>query len=124
MGDEDIPLTEYELYARRFQPPPNAPRAWARLARDSGMRDMVMPTEHHEGFCQFDSKLTDYCGASEGPRECGRKADHQRQQPNGHGRPVAELREAEGGFVDHQRGDLGCGSRPALRQDKKPGQRP
>ena len=67
MGDEDIPLHEYEQYARDFQPQPNAVRSWARLARESGMRYMVMTTKHHEGFCLFDSRLTDYCAPRQGP---------------------------------------------------------
>lgn len=67
MGDEDIPVREYEAYARQFQPRPNAARTWARLARESGMKYMVMTTKHHEGFCLFDSKLTDYCAPRQGP---------------------------------------------------------
>jgi len=67
MGDEDIPVSEYERYARQFQPQPNAARAWARLASESGMKYMVMTTKHHEGFCLFDSKLTDYCAPRQGP---------------------------------------------------------
>jgi alpha-L-fucosidase len=67
MGDEDIPLPEYEQLARQFQPPPNVARNWARLAREAGMRYMVMTAKHHEGFCLFDSKLTDYCAPKQGP---------------------------------------------------------
>jgi alpha-L-fucosidase len=67
MGDEDIPLAEYEQLAKQFQPIPGAARAWARLAREAGMRYMVMTTKHHEGFCLFDSKLTDYCATRQGP---------------------------------------------------------
>ena len=67
MGDEDIPLAEYEKLATQFRPPANAARAWARLAREAGMRYMVMTTKHHEGFCLFDSKLTDYCATRQGP---------------------------------------------------------
>ncbi len=67
MGDEDIPLVDYERLAKQFQPPVGAPRAWARLAREAGMRYVVMTTKHHEGFCLFDSKLTDYCAPKQGP---------------------------------------------------------
>src|SRR5215471_15143829 len=67
MGDEDIPLTEYEPLAARFRPSPGAAREWARLARASGMRYMVLTTKHHEGFCLFDSKLTDYCAPKRSP---------------------------------------------------------
>ena len=47
MGDEDIPVREYEALARQFQPRANAARDWARLARASGMRYMVMTAKHH-----------------------------------------------------------------------------
>jgi len=66
MGDEDIPLGEYEKLTEQFRPPPDAARAWAKLAREAGMRYMVMTTKHHEGFCLFDSKLTDYCASKRG----------------------------------------------------------
>src|SRR5215467_11755441 len=61
MGDEDIPLQEYEQLAMQFRPLPNMAQRWARAARAAGMRYMVMTAKHHEGFCLFDSKLTDYC---------------------------------------------------------------
>ena len=67
MGDEDIPLEEYEKLGRQFQPPPNVARTWARLARESGMRYLVMTAKHHEGFCLFNSKLTSYCAPQLGP---------------------------------------------------------
>src|SRR5947209_204716 len=44
-----------------LHPKPNAARNWARLARQAGQKYMVMTTKHHEGFCNFDTKLTDYC---------------------------------------------------------------
>jgi alpha-L-fucosidase len=66
MGDEDIPLREYERLAGQFQPPTNAARKWARLARESGMKYMVLTTKHHEGFCLFNSTLTDYCAPKQG----------------------------------------------------------
>ena len=61
MENEGIPVSEYELLAKRFQPKPNAARAWARLAKDAGQKYMVMTTKHHEGFCNFDTQLTNYC---------------------------------------------------------------
>jgi alpha-L-fucosidase len=67
MGDEDIPVREYEGLAQQFQPKPNAARDWARLARVAGMRYMVMTTKHHEGFCLFESNLTGYCAPRLGP---------------------------------------------------------
>jgi alpha-L-fucosidase len=67
METEGIPVAEYEQLATRFKPKPNAARDWARLARQAGQKYMVMTTKHHEGFCQFDSKLTNYCAPKQGP---------------------------------------------------------
>jgi alpha-L-fucosidase len=61
MEEEGIPVPEYGQLARRFNPTPNAARAWAKLARQAGQKYMVMTTKHHEGFCNFDTKLTNYC---------------------------------------------------------------
>src|ERR1700704_6610978 len=61
MEMEGIPATEYQEIAKRFKPKPNAAREWAKLARHAGQKYMVMTTKHHEGFCNFDTKLTDYC---------------------------------------------------------------
>lgn len=61
MEIEGIPIPQYELLARHFTPRPNAAREWAALARRAGQKYMVMTTKHHEGFCMFDSQLTDYC---------------------------------------------------------------
>jgi alpha-L-fucosidase len=66
MGDEDIPLAEYEKLAAQFHPQPEAAHTWTRLARESGMRYTVMTTKHHEGFCLFDTKLTTYCAPQQG----------------------------------------------------------
>jgi alpha-L-fucosidase len=67
MEDEGIPVAEYEQLATRFKPKPNAARDWARLAKQAGQKYMVMTTKHHEGFCQFATKLTDYCAPKQGP---------------------------------------------------------
>jgi alpha-L-fucosidase len=69
MEVEGIPVAQYELLARHFVPKPHAARAWAQLAKQAGQKYMVMTSKHHEGFCLFDSKLTNYCA----PRQaCGR----------------------------------------------------
>ncbi len=67
MEDEAIPVAEYEQLAKRFKPKPNAARDWARLAKQAGQKYMVMTTKHHEGFCNFDTKLTNYCASKQGP---------------------------------------------------------
>jgi alpha-L-fucosidase len=69
MEEEGIPIAEYQLLANRFTPPPNAARAWARLAKQAGQKYMVMTTKHHEGFCHFNTRYTDYCAPKQA---CGR----------------------------------------------------
>ncbi len=67
MEKEGIPVREYEQLAKRFNPKPNAARAWAKLAKQAGQKYMVMTSKHHEGFCNFSSKLTSYCAPKQGP---------------------------------------------------------
>ncbi|CAN7550921.1 alpha-L-fucosidase [Paenibacillus sp. LjRoot56] len=47
-------------YFKRFDPDLYDPELWAQLASDAGMKYFVATTKHHEGFCLWDSKLTDY----------------------------------------------------------------
>src|SRR5664279_1182620 len=61
LEQEAIPIPEYETLAKRFTPQPGVARQWARLAKRAGQKYMVLTTKHHEGFCLFDSKLTEYC---------------------------------------------------------------
>jgi alpha-L-fucosidase len=67
MAEEGIPVAEYEQLAKQFKPQPNAARAWAKLAKQAGQKYMVMTTKHHEGFCNFDTKLTNYCAPKQAP---------------------------------------------------------
>lgn len=67
MEVEGVPIPQYELLAKNFKPRPNAARDWARLAKRAGQKYMVMTTKHHEGFCHWDTKLTDYCSPKQGP---------------------------------------------------------
>jgi alpha-L-fucosidase len=64
---EGIPIPQYEILAKHFKPKPNAARDWARLAKAAGQKYMVMTSKHHEGFCHWDTKLTDYCAPKQGP---------------------------------------------------------
>ncbi len=60
MNRERIPLAEYEKLAAKFTAENFDPRSYARLAREAGMKYVIMTTKHHEGFCLFDTALTDY----------------------------------------------------------------
>ncbi|HXM57939.1 MAG TPA: alpha-L-fucosidase [Candidatus Dormibacteraeota bacterium] len=50
----------YQRYFTHFFPDLFDPAAWAREARLAGMRYFVVTTKHHDGFCLWDSDLTDY----------------------------------------------------------------
>lgn len=50
----------YDRYFQHFYPDRFDPAAWAAAARQAGMRYMAVTTKHHEGFCLWDSALTDY----------------------------------------------------------------
>lgn len=60
MNTERIAPEAYRKYFERFDPDLFAPREWARAAKAAGMRYVVVTTKHHEGFCLWDSKFTDY----------------------------------------------------------------
>jgi alpha-L-fucosidase len=51
---------EYVLLYKRFNPTQYDPKSWVELAKQAGQRYMVITTKHHDGFCMFDSALTDY----------------------------------------------------------------
>ncbi|NQT92974.1 MAG: alpha-L-fucosidase, partial [Lentisphaerae bacterium] len=51
---------EYQKYFDHFDPDLYDPRKWARAAKQAGMKYFVITTKHHDGFCLWDSKLTDY----------------------------------------------------------------
>ena len=50
----------YDNYYQQFNPVKYDADAWARFAKESGMKYMVLITKHHDGFSMFDTKLTDY----------------------------------------------------------------
>ena len=60
MLQERIPREEYERLAQRFNPRNYDPGAWAALAREVGMTYMVLTARHHDGFCLFDSQVSDF----------------------------------------------------------------
>jgi alpha-L-fucosidase len=65
---EAIPIPEYEKLTARYKTKPGFATEWAKLAKAAGMKYMVMTAKHHEGFCNFDTKLTDFNSVQYGPK--------------------------------------------------------
>ncbi len=57
---EEVPKKKYESLFYRFNPVDYNPDEWAGLAKEAGMKYSVITTKHHDGFCLFDSELTDF----------------------------------------------------------------
>ncbi|MBQ9743771.1 MAG: alpha-L-fucosidase [Clostridia bacterium] len=57
---ECITDEKYDKYFKYFNPDLYDAKEWARQAKAAGMKYVVMTTKHHEGFCMFDTKYTDY----------------------------------------------------------------
>ncbi|HAV12661.1 MAG TPA: hypothetical protein DCX06_04060 [Opitutae bacterium] len=55
-----IPVDEYKSYANEFNPVHYDPQAWAALAKEAGMRYMVITAKHHDGFSLYPSEVTDW----------------------------------------------------------------
>lgn len=55
-----IPVDEYEKYVKQFNPTQYDADEWARIAADAGMKYIVITSKHHDGFCLWDSKISEY----------------------------------------------------------------
>ena len=55
-----ISNSDYAMLAAQFNPTNFDAKAWARRAKQSGAKYVVITTKHHDGFCMWDSKYTDY----------------------------------------------------------------
>ena len=60
MNRGKIPVSDYKAYARQFNPVNYNPEAWVKMAKDAGMKYIVITSKHHDGFALFDSKVTDW----------------------------------------------------------------
>jgi alpha-L-fucosidase len=58
MNRGKIPVAEYRAYAKQFNPVKYDADAWVRMAKDAGMKYIVITSKHHDGFALFDSKVT------------------------------------------------------------------
>jgi alpha-L-fucosidase len=60
MNRGKIPVREYEKLAARFNPVKFDADAWVQLAKDAGMKYIVITSKHHDGFAMFDSNVSPY----------------------------------------------------------------
>ena len=66
---EEIPKEDYMKYFDEFDPVDYDPKKWAKAAKEAGMQYVVLTAKHHDGFCLFDSKYTDFKSTN---TKCGR----------------------------------------------------
>ncbi len=55
-----MPVSEYEKFRDAFNPVKFNAKEWVRIAKDAGMKYLVITSKHHDGFAMFDTKLTDW----------------------------------------------------------------
>jgi alpha-L-fucosidase len=60
MNRARIPIGEYELLAKQFNPVKFDADAWVQMAKDAGMKYVVITSKHHDGFAMYDSKASRY----------------------------------------------------------------
>jgi len=54
------PVDVYDNLYKKWKPDQFDARAWVQVAKDAGMKYMILLVKHHDGFCLYDTKLTDY----------------------------------------------------------------
>ena len=55
-----IPRDEYDKFLNQFNPVKFDAEKWVKMAKDAGMKYIVITSKHHDGFCLWDSDVTDY----------------------------------------------------------------
>ena len=84
MNNAKIPQSQYRPYAKKFTAANYDPQAWAALAKEAGVKYVVLTAKHHDGFTLYDSAVSDWNAV---------KASGCRARPD----PAAGRRRAEGG---------------------------
>ena len=57
---EQVSEEKYDDYFKNFNPDLFDAKEWAKYAKAAGMKYAVLTAKHHEGFCLWDTKYTDY----------------------------------------------------------------
>lgn len=57
---EKMTNEQYHQYFEAFNHVDYDPKAWAKAAKEAGMKYVVLTAKHHDGFCLFDSKYTEF----------------------------------------------------------------
>jgi alpha-L-fucosidase len=57
---KEIPIVEYDALYKQFNPVNFNAIEWVKLARDAGMKYIVFTSKHHDGFCMWETKYTDF----------------------------------------------------------------
>ena len=55
-----IPIAEYQQYSKQFNPVDYDPEAWVLMAKNAGMKYIVITAKHHDGFALFDTAVSDW----------------------------------------------------------------
>ncbi len=55
-----IPLETYDQFLDQFNPTEYHPEDWVKMAKSAGMKYIVITSKHHDGFCLWDSRYTDF----------------------------------------------------------------
>ena len=61
LEETKMPVSQYEKFAGQFNPVKFDAKEWVRMAKDAGMKYIVITSKHHDGFGMFRSTLTDWC---------------------------------------------------------------
>ncbi len=60
LEETKMPVSQYAKYADQFNPTKFDAKEWVRLAKDAGMKYIVITSKHHDGFAIYRSQMSDW----------------------------------------------------------------